>query len=91
MWSSWVGLFGSEAANAGHQATVTTIHRKDHSVACKMLGSTPSLVVDLDMLLQDAVFDCPHRSHDAVKQVFRFWCDDDRYEMSKDIQEGRLF
>lgn len=85
MWSSWFGGGVQE-----ERLPFTTINRKEHSPGCRMLGSIPCLMIDLDMIHQDIVMECPHRNHDSVKQIFKVWCDE-TYETSKDVSEGRLF
>lgn len=63
--------------------------RATHSVKCKAMGLDPQeLMWEFDLLMQNDVFECNHPSHDSVKQIFAFTCDE-RYEITKP-EEGRL-
>jgi hypothetical protein len=66
----------------------TFINAKEHSLGCKMIGSGPILMMDLDIIMQDFVLECPHRSHDSVKFIFMVSCPS---ELSEKIEEGKLF
>lgn len=60
-----------------------------HTHACKtIVGDVRKPVCEMDMVDQDFVLDCQHRSHDSVKQLFKVWSD---APLSKDVEEGKLF
>lgn len=64
------------------------VNKKEHSIGCRMLGKGVILMIDLDVIMQDLVLECPHWSHDSVKKIFVISCQSER---SKEIEEGRLF
>lgn len=78
-----VGVNSGSGGLAGQKPTPT------HSTGCNMLKlKEGELLADLDPINQEFVLECPHPSHEAVKQLFMILCDGDR---SENIEEGRLF
>lgn len=63
-----------------------------HSPGCRMLGTDGSESVlweDLDVINQDFVLGCPHRSHDSVKWLMR--TESPNKDKGKPIEDGHLF
>lgn len=82
MWSN----FGIDLVNAEGKNNSYT--KPGHSVGCRMVGNEISLMSSLDELLQEHVLQCPHPSHDFVKMMFSFRCDE-TYTVGE-IEEGKL-
>lgn len=63
------------------------IKQLEHTPGCELLGEG-RLMAELDVLEQDAIWTCPHHSHDVVRTIFSVPFEG---APSKAIESGRLF
>lgn len=70
-------------------STLSKVYHNGHTIECRTVGGDEFRpLLDYDIIAQDQILQCKHRSHESVKDIFRHVLDDS-YTKEK-IKKGRI-